>query len=38
MPSEYAISYKDIENYTDSQVSSVRTIAEQNADKFSWIV
>ena len=38
IPSEYSINFRDLENYTDSQVSSVRTIAEQTADKFEWIV
>lgn len=37
-PSEYAINPKDLQNYTDTQVSSVRTIAEQTADKFTWLV
>ena len=34
MPSEYSVSYKDV----NSDISSVRTVAEQTADQFSWIV
>jgi hypothetical protein len=38
LSSEYGISDQDIANNVDSQVSAVRTIAEQNADHFSWLV
>lgn len=37
-PSEYIINPRDLQDYTDTQVSSVRTIAEQTADQFSWLV
>ena len=36
--SDYAISPRDLQNYTDDQVQSVRTYAEQTADKFEWLV
>lgn len=38
LPSEYAIAPVDIEFNANSEISSVRTIAEQNADHFSWLV
>lgn len=38
IPSQYAINPKDLEKYADDQVSSVRTLAEQTADHFTWLV
>ncbi len=38
LPSEYAISPIDIEHNANTEITAVRTIAEQNADHFSWLV